>query len=1126
MKRLFVPAMILVCLLGLFMSRGALADNITDYVVTDGVLTEYRGHESQVTIPSSLGITAIGSNAFRENYTITSVTIPTGVRSIGANAFFSCTHLAEVSLPDTLVEIKTQAFRYCAFTSLSIPEGVTQLERFTFTSCRQLQSIHLPASLVSIADNTVFNDCTALTTIECASGSSIAVWAYQQGYSVQLYDSGFRVLNGVLTEYVGSRPVVYIPGSMGITAIGMNAFMNNDAITEVHIPDGVTSIGQNAFYNAYFIHRITLPDTITSIGKYAFYNCRSLEEINLPETITSIPDGCFSHCESLPALQLPAAVTSIDYCAFFGCSSLTAVELPLGLLEIGSYAFRSTGLDEVIIPQSVTHLGDGAFRDCEDLIYVRFNAPSITFPTEDPFVGCDYIANAVWPLGGSTMTWAMIEWGEINTYTDATIVNNTLTSYNGPLTSLTIPGGFIHEIGPSVFQESGVTSVTLGEGITALGLQAFRDCHQLTSVTLPQTLQSIGGYAFHGCDKLTTLALPESLRTIGDYAIYHCDRLTSLTLPSGLTSIGRYAFANCYALTSLTVPGSVTSIGTRFASGCRSITSITFEEGITSLGQETLYSLPALRTARIPGSVTEIDDLMINSCNSSLTIQCGLCSPAWEWARVPSRHLTVELFDAVIEGGTLVSYTGNRTALWPPEDLGLTAIGERAFQTNTSVQSVKIPEGVTQIGAYAFNNCYNLTTLFLPSTLDTVGRAAFRMCRSLQAVAFHPGLTSLPMECFWHCEALTQVSLPYTLEEIGQSAFAHCYELKNVILPDGIITLDEQTFRSSGLTTFEFPESVSAIPDYFFSGCSDLTSVRIPDSVIDIAEHAFYNCSSQLVVSCNGGSYAAAWAAQHGFTVVPIDMTIQSGVLVEYTGYADEVQIPSELGVTAIGDYAFEDAHARFVQLPPTVTSIGNGAFRASYIERIALPQGLTSIGNTAFMGCVYLTSVNVPEGITRIDHMTFYNCVALESVYIADSVTYIETDAFEGCTSLTTVYVDSPNSFAASWAQAKGYTVVVVDDIEAWAFSLPWDIEIVEAEAFSGLPMIGVMCPYGLQTIGPRAFANCENMRVIYIPASVTSIASNAFTGCPGGLVIIGANGTYAQTFAQTYGYQFKGVK
>lgn len=121
-----------------------------------------------------------------------------------------------------------------------------------------------------------------------------------------------------------------------------------------------------------------------------------------------------------------------------------------------------------------------------------------------------------------------------------------------------------------------LTSLTLSNGVTNIGLYAFSNCTSLTSVTLPNSVTSIGGFAFKGCTSLKGITIPSSVTSIGDGAFFGCEGLTSITLSSGVTSISAFTFQDCTGLTSIAIPDGVTSIGHVAFMGCTNLSKAYF----------------------------------------------------------------------------------------------------------------------------------------------------------------------------------------------------------------------------------------------------------------------------------------------------------------------------------------------------------------------------------------------------------------------------------------------------------------------------------------------------------------------------------------------------------------------
>ena len=203
---------------------------------------------------------------------------------------------------------------------------------------------------------------------------------------------------------------------------------------------------------------------------------------------------------------------------------------------------------------------------------------------------------------------------------------------------------------------SSLTSITIQNSVTSIGYRAFYGCSSLTSITIPNGVTSIGSSAFFDCSSLTSITIPNSVTTIGVWAFYGCSGLTSVTIPNSVTSIGYRAFWYCTGLKSVTIPNSVTSIGQEAFNGCSKITSIIVESGnkvydsrgncnaiietatntlisgcnntiipnsVTSIGNHAFDDCSGLTSITIPNSVTSIGDYAFYLCSSLTSITIG-----------------------------------------------------------------------------------------------------------------------------------------------------------------------------------------------------------------------------------------------------------------------------------------------------------------------------------------------------------------------------------------------------------------------------------------------------------------------------------------------------------------------
>ena len=199
------------------------------------------------------------------------------------------------------------------------------------------------------------------------------------------------------------------------------------------------------------------------------------------------------------------------------------------------------------------------------------------------------------------------QWTYIVENGGATIKASTAT---GAVTIPSVLGGYaVKKVGNDayfVFGEgnSSVTSITIPNSVTSIGVAAFYSCTSLTSIIIPNSITSIGVSAFVDCTSLASITIPNSVTRIGNNTFYGCTSLASITIPDSVTSIGNSVFYGCFGLTTLTIPSSVTSIGNFVFSNCTGLTSITIPNSVTSIGNSAFYGCTSLVNVYLPTRFT------------------------------------------------------------------------------------------------------------------------------------------------------------------------------------------------------------------------------------------------------------------------------------------------------------------------------------------------------------------------------------------------------------------------------------------------------------------------------------------------------------------------------------------
>ena len=414
------------------------------------------------------------------------------------------------------------------------------------------------------------------------------------------------------------------------------------------------------------------------------------------------------------------------------------------------------------------------------------------------------------------------------------------------------------------------------------------------------------------------------------------------------------------------------------------ITSVTISSGITHIGANSFnYYYTNIETVSIPDSVTSIGQYAFYYC-INLT--------------------TANLSDNITEIGDYAFYYCEKLDI-PNFPHNIQYIGEAAFQKCLGLTELTIPDSVTSIGNRAFASCQNMETLNFPAAknlkFDTIPSGCFNDCEKLTAITIPSGIKILDTYAFEGCTALSSVEIPATLEEIGGGAFEACTSLKELPIQNTVKTIGDAAFMASGLTSFAFPESITEIPMYCFSGCPDLVTVDIPNSVTTIKDSAFEGCT--------------------GLKSVVIPDSVETIPEFAFCGCSslESVTIPDS--ITSIGHSAFSSCTSLTnVVIPDSVSSINMLAFQGTAIQSITLPCSLNVVKEYAFSNNEHLQSVTFSEGTEYIDSFAFNGCDNIKTVVIPSTVWFIGDYALGGGDNMTDIYLYVDPS-TLNWFSSEG---------------------------------------------------------------------------------------------------------
>ena len=976
-----------------------------------------------VTFGENSQLTSIGDYAFLGCYSLESITIPASVTSIGEWAFSDCYRLVEVwNLSKLKItsgsedngyvgyyakRVETEPSESYVYTDengyviyydgtekvlvgyvgteviLTIPEGITEINGYALSFCESLKSITVPNSVLSIGEGA----CSQCISLE----------------SISLSDN--------------------------LKSIRDYAFYGCSSLSSITIPNGVESIGEGAFSYCPSLNSITIPDSVLSIGHSAFQDCAALQSITIPDGVESIGDYAFYNCSNLQSVTIPASVTSIGNCAFEDCSSLENITIPGSVLSIGQRTFAGcSALESAIISEGVTSIGDDTFLNCTNLVNVAL-PDSLTSIGSDTFYGCTnlqcYNDGTAYYLGNSENQYLILVGVVSNEITSFTIDDKTKFIWNGAFNGC-----------------RSLERVDIPDSILGIGHHAFQDCNSLTAIKIPYGITTIEEYTFFCCTNLKNITIPDTVTSIDRDAFEGCNNLETISIPDSVTSIGWRAFFECNSLKNIIIPDGIRSIGYQMFYGCSSLEWVSLPESVEGIDQFAFRGCSELQSIIIPSSVSEIEYAAFMLCDALKTIYYGGTEEGWStisiegnngclngvrkyyfsqtepekdgyfwhfdtdgvtpvsWGKEPNYSLGLEYSLNDNSAGYTVVGIGNCidkniVILSTHDGLPVTTISESAFDGNTAITGITIPDSVTTIGSSAFNGCSSIKYVIIGSALTSIGESAFNGCTSLTNVYYNG----------------TEGEWDTLCSSIGSG---------NDYLIDAKVYYFSETEPAEGFFWHYDTDGVTPVSwdkehDYSVGLEYSLNADNASYTVVSIG----YCKDTILLIPATYRKLPVTEIGSHAF---------------EYVDSMTSISIPES--VTAIGDYAF--AHCDFTSVTfganSQLTTIGKYAFFISSLQSITLPDGVTTIDEAAFDGCDKITSISIPDSVTTIAYRaldfdssayTVYNNAMylgndtnpyLVLVRVSDtSITTCEvhtgakiilTFAFEDCTSLKSVTI------------------------------------------------------------------------------------------------------------------------
>ena len=1109
---------------------GEVSVNGITYFYFDNSLTAsvFSGSDNTVTsisIPSSIKInetdytvTEICPWAFKEYYSLKSLSIPDEISVIDENAFMLCSRLESLELPQSLRIIKKSAFQSCSgIEKLIIPSSVEIIQDYAFAFCNSLKSVTSQIKTPFDISKSVF--CSSVTEqdgVEVFAPSEATLYvpvgsisSYQiiDGWKMfadfvegELKETVFEGLNykyilesGTATVIAGdytSLESVTIPGtitvddkSYTVVAIDDQVFANCENLKSVTLNEGLRTIGERAFQYCWNAEFNGLPSTVTSIGQNAFTNCSGFTKVEIPNGCTSIGREAFAGNYNLKRVELPNSLTTIDEFAFANCRSLeTVISRVNSPFSIEKSVFCSSWNED--------ENGNRVYDPSRATLYVPVN----TKPSYQAVEGWNMFADIIEgePKEG---VYENLNYSYILDSGEATVIEGDYSQ----LTDVVIP--------------SSVSFDGVSYAVKTIGKRAFNNCSNLQSITLNEGLERIDDYAFSACHSAKIESFPSTLKIIGDNAFFNCNGISSLILPTGLETIGNSAFHACFGLEEVEFPSTLVSIGESAFRECR-IIKLVLPASLTSIGNYAFAQMNQLSsvTSRImtPFDISESvfcsewssswDDNQQKDVYTYTPSSANLYVPEGTlaqyeaikgWTMFAGRY-EGELMETIVDGLKYTYVPSSRIATIVAGDYS--ELRKVTIPGNVEINGLSYQ--VKEIAANAFANCSQIDTILFENGIEKIGNVAFSWCNNTEFGTLPSSLKTIGDQSFWNCNSFKNLNLPEGLESIGSYAFGACHNLQKVVLPSTLTSLGQMVFQSSD----KLSTVISHIQEPFEIDMRVFTTnVRWDE---EAQKEIYTPCAATLYVPEGTKAKYEAFEGWRMFAEIYEGELIEQKVGDLYYSYNTSARYAtvvrgdsySELSKVEIpGSVELEGINC-------LVKNIASRAFSETPITSLVINEGVESIGKEAFSNCRQLATVTLPSSLSIIDDAAFRDCSRLGSVVIPSGVNTIGMSAFGGCKVLKSLDVAADNEKFES----RGCNAVIERESNTLVVGclgtvIPESVTAIGQEAFINLDIKELNIPSSVKTIGENAFNSCHQLTEVVLPEGLETLSNTAFHSCSG---------------------------
>ena len=892
-------------------------------------------------------VTIIKDDAFRDRH-LMSVTLCRNLKIIEPNAFAGCTGIYEVKFNcENMDQMERSMFPHPVsvfydsretLRLLTIGPHVQKIPAHAFDQLDHLSMVTIPSSVEYIYAY-AFEGCSNLVLLdmESATPPSLGFGAFDdqtvmylhvpegatQNYANNNDWRSFNIYEGndypVAVTYQGTE-LYYRLDSESRTATVVCPYFDGGWFRLLVKPHGAVVIPD--YITDYQGHRYD----VTGVDVRALGDCPDLTSVTIGRNITFIHHDAFwdsQHINTVYYNAIQCEDMPLRTSAFYPSEgALEHLVIGNEVTQIPAYAFYNCNhIGEIAFPPSLNKIGVEAFKGCSSL-EGAFSFPNGFVMGEEAFMNCSQLAEV-------------------------------------DIAMASVPNGAFCGC-------SSLSSLTLGNTVTAIGARAFSGCISLTSLELPNSLRTIGAGAFDGCSGLSgDLVLPPYVQEIGACAFRNCPQVTSVNFPSLLTSIGDNAFKNCTGLPGdLVLPNTLQTIGEGAFEGCTGFSSVSVN--VPVLNANTFKSCTGLTEVTIGQNVTEIACNTFENCNQIATVNFNA-----------TNCNRIRFFNSFYSYERYSPFRDSRETLTTLNiAAGVTCIPGPAFYQCYHLSGLNLPASVRTIEADAFAYCSDLTGALDLPILNTLGSGAFKGCTGLTSVSVD--VPTISEEAFKGCTGLTEVTIGQSVTEVKKKVFEDCNHIATVNFNALNCTNMGSAHNSAGTSPFDSSHEV-------------LSRLNIGSGVTRIPAYAFYHCIGLLKPD------------------FPASLKI-----IDQNAFARCNSIIGSLELTGLEQLRF-DAFYKCIALTSVsvdVPTISENVFMdCTDLTEVTIGQHVKEIKKDAFKGCANITTVNFnATNCTKMDsdHRSAFNGENFATLNIGSGVVRLPNYAFKGCSSLNTINVSA----------------------------------------------------------------------------------------------------------------------